>query len=130
MTLPDHIRRQVRLASEANIIKGAAEADEAMSIEIAQCQIDGILNAMVRLRGVREAAEYAFALSDRVASGLPPPSDFRALEAETDEAATNPVATDKSDLLDLIIPGSRWWIYLFGLTHGAALALWLKWWWS
>lgn len=132
MTLPAHLRRQLMLASEAVVIKGAADASDDASVEVAQCQIDGMLNAIVRLRGPREAAEYAFALSDRVASGLPAPEDFRAIEAAP---AVAPVAAHAEPTPASAAPATsslppRWPVYLWGLTHGALLALWLKWWWS
>ena len=132
MTLPAHLRRQLMLASEAVVIKGAADASDDASVEVAQCQIDGMLNAIVRLRGPREAAEYAFALSDRVASGLPAPEDFRAIEMTPAVAPVaahaEPIPTSASPAAAPIPP--RWPVYLWGLFHGALLALWLRWWWS
>ena len=130
MTLPAHLRHQLMLASEAVVIKGAADASDDASVEVAQCQIDGMLNAIVRLRGPREAAEYAFALSDRVASGLPAPDDFRAIEAAP---AVAPVAAHAEPSPASASPSAapippRWPVYLWGLFHGALLALWLKWW--
>lgn len=127
MSLPSQLRRQVILASEAAIIKGAADTNDACSIEAAQCQIDGMFNAMVRLRGAREAAEYAFALSDRVASGLPEPVDFRATEPVP---AIAPVAAPAEPPTAALSRARRWPVYLWGLSHGAVLALWLRWWWS
>jgi len=131
MTLPADIRRQVTLASEAAIIKGAADTSDVCSVEVAQCQIDGMLNAIVRLRGPREAAEYAFALSDRVASGLPAPDDFRAIETAP---AVAPIAAPAEPIPAPGAPAAplppRWPVYLWGLSHGALLALWLRWWWS
>lgn len=131
MTLPANLRRQLMLASEAVVIKGAADTNDVCSVEVAQCQIDGMLNAIVRLRGPREAAEYAFALSDRVASGLPAPEDFRAMEAAP---AVAPVAAPAEQISASAAPAAplppRWPVYLWGLTHGALLALWLRWWWG
>lgn len=131
MTLPAHLRRQLMLASEAVVIKGAADASDDASVEVAQCQIDGMLNAIVRLRGPREAAEYAFALSDRVASGLPAPEDFRAIEAAPVAAPVDaPAEPTPAPAAPTAPLTSRWPVYLWGLTHGALLALWLRWWWS
>lgn len=132
MTLPAHLLRQVMLASEAAIIKGASDMGGSAAIAGAQCQIDGMLNAIVRLRGPREAAEYVFALSDRVASGLPAPEDFRAIEAAPavapNAAPAEPAPASAAPAAAALPP--RWPIYLWGLTHGALLALWLRWWWG
>ena len=129
MTLPAHLRRQVMLASESAIIKGASDMGESAAIAGAQCQIDGMLNAIVRLRGPREATEYVFALSDRVASGLPAPDDFRAIDAASVAA---PVVAHAAPIAAPAVPAAplppRWPVYLWGLTHGALLALWLRWW--
>lgn len=131
MTLPANIRRTLMLASEAAIIKGAADTSDVCSVEVAQCQIDGMLNAIVRLRGSREAAEYAFALSDRVASGLPAPEDFRAIEAAPVAAPVDaPVEPPPAQAAPSAPIPPRWPLYLWGLSHGAVLALWLRWWWS
>ena len=131
MTLPANLRRQVMLAMEAQIIKAAADMGETASVEAAQCQIDGMLNAIVRLRGPREAAEYAFALSDRVASGLPAPGDFRAIEAAPMAAPVDASAAPQPASAAPAAPiPPRWPVYLWGLFHGALLALWLRWWWS
>jgi hypothetical protein len=119
------------LAMEAQIIKAAADMGETASVEAAQCQIDGMLNAIVRLRGAREAAEYAFALSDRVASGLPAPDDFRAIEVAPVAALVDAPADPQPAPAALGVPlPPRWPVYLWGLTHGALLALWLRWWWG
>ena len=131
MTLPANLRRQVTLASEAAIIKGAADTSDVCSVEVAQCQIDGMLNAIVRLRGPREAAEYAFALSDRVASGLPAPEDFRAIEAAPVATPVDAPAEPQPAAAAAVAPLPRKLsVYLWGLTHGALLALWLRWWWG
>ncbi len=131
MSLPANLRRQVMLAMEAQIIKAAADMGETASVEAAQCQIDGMLNAIVRLRGPREAAEYAFALSDRVASGLPAPDDFRAIEAAPVAAPVDaPVEPTPAPAARAAPIPPRWPVYLWGLSHGALLALWLRWWWS
>lgn len=131
MTLPANLRRQVMLAMEAQIIKAAADMGETASVEAAQCQIDGMLNAIVRLRGPREAAEYAFALSDRVASGLPAPEDFRAIEAAPMAAPVDaPAELPRAPAAPATALPPQWPVYLWGLTHGALLALWLRWWWS
>lgn len=134
MTLPAHIRRQVILASEAAIIKGAADFNDAASVEVARCQIDGMFNAMVRLRGAREAAEYAFARSDRIAGGLPAPVDFWAADPVPVDAPiaaaepAPPMAASEPELPVAAPPRSRRWpIYLWGLSHGAVLALWFAW---
>lgn len=131
MTLPAHLRRQLMLASEAVVIKGAADTNDVCSVEVAQCQIDGMLNAIVRLRGPREAAEYAFALSDRVASGLPAPDDFRAMEAAPVAAPVDaPAEPPPASAAPATSFPRQCPVYLWGLTHGALLALWLRWWWS
>ena len=61
MTLPANLRRQVMLASEAAIIKGAADASDDASVEVAQCQIDGMLNKK-RMGNVT----YAFVFPDHL----------------------------------------------------------------
>lgn len=131
MTLPDHLRRQVMLASEATVIKGASDTNDSMSIEVAQCQIDGMLNAMVRLRGAREAAEFIFALSDRVVGGLPTMTDFKplAFSAEPAQVAEQAPSVEQAqpDVSCQAESNSRITAYLWGFVHGSVAALWLRW---
>lgn len=81
----DH-RRQSVLSHEGQILAAAGNFGEDHAAEIARCAIDGAMNALIRIEGRKAAAEYAFALGDRVVAGIKGPTDLP-IEAMIADAA-------------------------------------------
>ena len=73
MLSPDARKRYV-LMHEGRPLSNSGPHGEEASIDLARCAIDGAMNALIRMDGREKAAEYAFALADRVAGGLREPT--------------------------------------------------------
>ena len=74
--LDEEQRQRIILHQEGLILGNVGSVGVPMQCEIAQCQIDGVANALIRMQGAKETAAFVFALSDRVAGGLRDATDF------------------------------------------------------
>lgn len=63
-------RRSMMLQQESLILARAGQCCDRCAVAGAKGVIDGAVNAMIRLHGAKAAAEFMFALSDRVVSGV------------------------------------------------------------
>lgn len=72
--MPDEMRRQIVIGCEGNALGNAGNQGVDFAADLARCQVDGNMNALVRMIGREEAAKYALALGDRVAGGLREPT--------------------------------------------------------
>lgn len=69
--LDEATRQRIMIQQEGTILASVGSYSEAsITCEIARCQIDGIANALIRMQGAKETAQFVFALSDRVAGGV------------------------------------------------------------
>lgn len=69
MMLDHEVRQRIILQQEGAVLASISSYATPVACEIARCQIDGIANALIRIDGAEETAQYIFALSDRVAVG-------------------------------------------------------------
>lgn len=69
MMLDHDVRQRIILQQEGAVLASISSYATPVACEIARCQIDGIANALIRIDGAEETAQYIFALSDRVAVG-------------------------------------------------------------
>jgi hypothetical protein len=60
------MRRQIVLSHEGQVLALASNHDAEHAAFIAHCIADGVMNAIIRIEGPDRAAEFAFALGDRV----------------------------------------------------------------
>jgi hypothetical protein len=58
--------RMIMLQNEGQLISCAGHASLATACAFARAEIDGKVNAMIRLQGAQKTAEYLFAAADRV----------------------------------------------------------------
>lgn len=73
----DETTRQRMLQQEGAILASVGSySDASITCEIAQCQLDGITNALIRMQGARRTASFVFALSDRVSGGVRDVTDY------------------------------------------------------
>lgn len=68
--------RSAMLQMEGQLLHLAGHAGDEIAAEQARALIDGAFNALIRLEGKEGAAEYAFALTDRVTGGLKHPTPW------------------------------------------------------
>ena len=61
---------------EGQALNFAGQHGTDMGAYSARCCIDGAMNALVRMVGPEEAAQYAFALADRIVGGVREPTEF------------------------------------------------------
>jgi len=93
--------KQIVIACEGQALANAAGMGGVDgAAESARCVIDGWMNALIRLEGQRAAAEFAFALADRVAGGLREPTPWVPAPAAL-PAITSPAAAKSQ-------PGRKW----------------------
>lgn len=74
--LDEETRRKLMLQQEGQVLSSAGAYGVPMASESARCLIDGITNALIRMQGPEETAQFVFALSDRVAGGLRENTDY------------------------------------------------------
>lgn len=76
MTVDPTKRREQVMIYEGQAINVAGRYGLEAGLYNARCCADGAMNALIRLGGVEDAAQYAFALADRVAGGIRAPTEF------------------------------------------------------
>lgn len=117
--IPDETRRQIVLGYEGHALGIAGGQGVDSAADLARCQIDGAMNALVRMVGPEEAAKYALALGDRVAGGLREPTALPWL-------VLAPVATEipRTELATAPPKRMSFWVifglgWVFGFIAGA-----------
>lgn len=70
-------RRNIVLQAEGQALFQAGQSSVDHGADLARLQIDGLVNALIRMEGAEKTAAYVFALSDRCAGGLRMPTDFQ-----------------------------------------------------
>ncbi len=82
--LPPELRTNMVLMYEGCALKAVGDNGGAeVACEIARCNIDGAFNALIRMEGAEAAAEYAFALADRVSGRIKAPTAWPPVLAPT-----------------------------------------------
>ncbi len=77
MTISPEYRNNLVLMYEGYALKSVGDnANREVACEITRCNIDGAFNALIRMEGAEAAAQYAFALSDRVVGRLREPTEW------------------------------------------------------
>lgn len=61
--LDEEQRQKIILYQEGAVLANVGNNGPLVACEIAQCQIDGIANGLVRIQGAKETAGFIFALS-------------------------------------------------------------------
>jgi len=59
---------------EGQTLQMAGSHGKEHAVEIAHCVVDGVMNALIKIEGPEAAAQFAFALSDRVVGRVRLPS--------------------------------------------------------
>lgn len=107
------------ISFEGQLLHIAGNSGEETGIAVAKDMIDGATNALVRLEGAQAAAEFAFALSDRVvakvgvttATLLPAPAPPSIVPA--------PAKPESSRM-------GFWYIFICGWALGFIVGLWAR----
>jgi hypothetical protein len=86
-------REQLVMMYEGMALNRCGCIGAAVAAEETRCAIDGMANALVRMHGREEAAEYLFALADRIVGGLKTPTAWRG--ADCREAAPVPSRAER-----------------------------------
>jgi hypothetical protein len=73
---PEHKARYT-MAHEGQAMVLVGEQGAEHAVAMGHCVVDGVMNAMIRLEGPEKAAEFAFALSDRVVGQIKTPTGPR-----------------------------------------------------
>lgn len=68
--LDEENRQRITLHQEGLVLANAGNCGASSACEVAQCQMDGIANALIRIQGAKQTAMFVFALSDRVSGGV------------------------------------------------------------
>lgn len=104
------------MSFEGQVLQLAGEYGNEIGIGVAHDMIDGAANALMRLEGSFVAAEFTFALNDRiVAKVCTPTGNLLDPPAPVAEAAQAPAAPTHK-------PMRFWSIYLQGWISGAIIA--------
>ena len=74
--LDQDTRRKLMLQQEGQVLASAGSYGVPTACESARCLVDGITNALIRMEGAEETANFMFAVSDRVAGGLRENTDY------------------------------------------------------
>lgn len=122
---PDE-RRGIVMSAEGGMLTNVQRVGVDYTADYTRATIDGHVNALIRMEGAEAIARFAFALGDRVVAGLRAPTDFRALEVKLPELVPGPPLVEPPR--DVIEPAAERRIpapYLWGVLHGALLALWM-----
>lgn len=108
-------RKAITLQHEAGALRVVScNADDGP--EIVRCIIDGAMNGLVRIEGAKAASIYAFALADRVVSGV---------RAPTPETASEPVELPKLRLAPPVPDEPRWLYAVLGaLVSWICMGMW------
>lgn len=95
---------QRAVSFEGQILQVAGERGADNGIAIAHSMLDGAANALIRLQGTKEAARFAFALSDRIVDQVERPIVTPSLQlaAPVQDAPPAVVASPASRLPSLI----------------------------
>ena len=67
-------RELCMLGHEGQTLQMAGSHGKEHAIDIAHCVVDGVMNALIKIEGPEAAAQFAFALSDRVVGRVRLPS--------------------------------------------------------
>jgi hypothetical protein len=67
-------RELCMLNHEGQTLHMAGSHGKEYAIDVAHCVVDGIMNALIKIEGPEAAAQFAFALSDRVVGRVRLPS--------------------------------------------------------
>lgn len=76
MSLDPSKRSEQVMIYEGQAINVAGQFGKDAGAYNARCCVDGSMNALVRIVGREEAAQYALAMSDRICGGLREPTEF------------------------------------------------------
>lgn len=85
-------RRQLVMNYEGQALQVAGQRGEAAGAWNACCLIDGAANALIRMRGPEAAAEFIFALQDRVVARVRAPTSHALIATLEVALETVPVA--------------------------------------
>lgn len=69
-------RRNIMLQNEGGLIGCAGHHSDEFACAFARAEIDGKVNAMIRLQGAQKTAEYLFAVADRAAGAIKEPTRY------------------------------------------------------
>jgi hypothetical protein len=68
------VKEQMVLAHEGQTLMMAGSHGNDHAVSMGHCVVDGVMNALVRMEGPEKAAEYAFALADRIVGAVKSPT--------------------------------------------------------
>lgn len=119
-------RRHVMLSHEGQVLTMTASYGVEGAAEHTRCVVDGCFNALIRMEGPEAAAQYAFALADRVVGRVKEPTAFpvqRPGEPSTSKAVVDleSALRDGQDRLRVPKPVAAWW-----RRFDAIVARWLE----
>jgi len=105
-------RRAAMLQIEGAVIQIAGNTNADFAVAQSRANVDGLVNAMLRLSGPVETTEFLFAVVDRAAGGLKQPT-----------ALVLPVAFDPGTIKLRPTPWYERLGYSVGVAHGVLIAM-------
>lgn len=119
-------RERLIVRQEGVLLQLAGEQGDEYAGLVARCVIDGLANALIRIEGREEAAKMAFALADRLVSGVKSPTQWPpnpADEVKVVNALPPPKlpVTKSASFFDVVI--LAWWEFLAGVLVGFVVGL-------
>lgn len=111
-------REQMVLFHEGQVLQQAGHSGPEAASENARCVIDGCFNGILRIENRGEAAKYAYAIADRLATGFEAITPWPPLRPEL-AALNGPQPASPTPLPEPAPAKARFWrIYLLGWACG------------
>lgn len=86
MKLDQETRHRTVRMQEGSILNVAGNSGDEYAVDCAKACIDGMANALIRIEGREKAAEFAFALCDRIVAGIRAPTEIPVVLSREEKA--------------------------------------------